>query len=52
MFNLGRMMRRARSDNQINDYVRAEYKNEIRSLTQNGFTQSAAINGVRNRLGL
>lgn len=52
MFNFGRLTRRHRNDHQINDYVRAEYKNEIRSLTQNGFSQHEAISGVRHRLGL
>lgn len=45
-------MNRNRNNTQINDFVRAEYKNEIRSLTQNGVSTTDAINGVRNRLGL
>jgi hypothetical protein len=50
MFNF-RQFARLRSNNHINEFIRAEYKNEIRSLTQNGISQNVAITGIRNRLG-
>ena len=50
MFNFRRFVRN-RNENQINEFIRAEYKDELRSLTQNGISQGAAITGIRNRLG-
>ncbi len=50
MFNLRKFVR-SRQNNHINEFIRAEYKSELRSLTDNGISQNVAITGIRNRLG-